>query len=58
MHVPEPIKIRILQIGDVAVQIEHDPGGLIPGTMAEGDQRKKMCLLVSGDFYLGVSGKF
>ena len=40
ISIPDPIEIRTLQIGDFAAQIENDPGGLIPVTMAGGDQRK------------------
>ena len=56
-YISDPIEIRTLWIGDFAAQIENDPGGLIPGTKAEGDQRKILRLVVGGDFFLGGSGK-
>ena len=45
-----PIEIWTLRIGNFAAQIENDPGGLIPGTMAEGDQRKILRLVVGSNF--------
>ena len=58
IHISAPIEIRTLRIGDFAAQIENDPGGLITGTMAEGDQRKILRLVVGSDFSWGFSGKF
>ena len=49
-YIPDPIEILTLQIGDFAAQIENNPRGLVPGIMAEGNQRKILCLVVCGDF--------
>ena len=49
-YIPDPIQIQTLRIGDFAAQIENDLGGLIPGTMAEGDQRKIFRLVVGSDY--------
>ena len=57
-YIPDPIQIRTLRIGDFAAQVENDPGRLIPGTVAEGDQRKILHSVVGSDFFLGISGKF
>ena len=52
------IENRTLRTGDFAAKIENDPGGLIPGTMAEGDQRKILHLVVVSDFSLTLSQNF
>ena len=57
-YISDPIKIRTLRIGDFAAQIENDPGGLIPGTKTEGDQRKILHLVVGSDFSWVVRIKF
>ena len=49
-YISAPIEIRTLRIGDFAAQIENDPGGAFPGTMAGGDQRKILRLLVVSDY--------
>ena len=52
-YISDPIEIRTLWIGDFAAQIENDPGGLIPGTKAEGaegDQGKILRLVAGSDF--------
>ena len=48
-YIPDPIEILTLQIGDFAAQIVNDPRGLIPGTVAEINQRKILRLVVSSD---------
>ena len=50
INVPTSIKIRTLQIGDFAAQIENDPERHIPGAMAEGGQRKILRLVFGADF--------
>ena len=42
-------EIQTLRIGDFAAQIGNDPGGVCPGTMAEGDQRKILHLVAQSN---------
>ena len=50
INVPNPIEIGNLRIGHFAAQIEYNHRRLIPGTMAEGDQRKIFRLVVGSDY--------
>ena len=43
INAPDLIESRTLRIGNFAAQIENDPGGLIPGTMAERMISVKFC---------------